>query len=43
METSSGLIAVVITDSSIAVSENDELLNVTIQFTEANYISVQSN
>jgi 5-hydroxyisourate hydrolase-like protein (transthyretin family) len=43
METSNGLIAVIITDSSITLSENDELLNITIQFTEANYISVQSN
>lgn len=43
METADGLIAVVISDSKITLSENDELLNVTIQFTEANYISVQSN
>lgn len=43
METAQGLIAVVIEDSSITLSENDELLNVTIQFREANFISVQSN
>jgi len=43
LETADGLIAVVISDSKITLSENDELLNVTIQFTEANYISVQSN
>jgi len=43
METSDGLIAVVIQDSSITLSENEELLNVVIQFVEANYISVQSN
>lgn len=43
METAQGLIAVVIEDSSITISENDELLNVTIQFREANFISVQSN
>ena len=43
METSDGLIAVVIQDSKITLSENDELLNLTIQFVEANYISVQSN
>lgn len=43
METSDGLIAVVIQDSKITLSENEELLNVAIQFVEANYISVQSN
>ena len=43
METSDGLIAVVIQDSKITLSENEELLNVAIQFIEANYISVQSN
>ena len=43
METAQGLIAVVIEDSSITLSENDELLNITIQFREANFISVQSN
>jgi len=43
METSDGLIAVVIEDSSITISENDELINVAIKFSEANYISVQSN
>jgi len=43
METSDGLIAVVIQDSKITLSENEELLNLTIQFVEANYISVQSN
>jgi hypothetical protein len=43
LETSDGLIAVVITDSSITTSENDELLNVTINFVESNNISVQQN
>lgn len=43
METSDGLIAVVIQDGKITLSENEELLNVVIQFVEANYISVQSN
>jgi len=43
METSDGLIAVVIEDGKITLTENDELLNVTIKFVEANYISVQSN
>lgn len=43
METAQGLIAVVIDDSSITTFENDELLNLTIQFREGNYISVQSN
>lgn len=43
METSDGLIAVVIQDGKITLSENEELLNVAIQFVEANYISVQSN
>jgi hypothetical protein len=43
METSDGLVAVVIQDGKITLSENEELLNVVIQFVEANYISVQSN
>lgn len=43
LETSDGLVAVVITDSSITMSENNELLNVTINFVEANNISVQQN
>lgn len=43
METPNGLIAVVITDSNITISENDELLNLTISFVEANEISLQSN
>jgi hypothetical protein len=43
METSDGLIAVVITDSDITISENDELLSVTISFVESNNISVQQN
>ena len=43
METPDGLIAVVIQDGKITLSENEELLNVVIQFVEANYISVQSN
>jgi hypothetical protein len=43
METSDGLIAVVIQDGKITLSENEELLNVVVQFVEANYISVQSN
>jgi len=43
METSLGLVAVVLTDSSITTSENNELLNLTISFVEANNISVQQN
>jgi hypothetical protein len=43
METSLGLIAVVITDSSIKITEDEELINVTINFIESNEISVQSN
>jgi hypothetical protein len=43
LETSDGLVAVVITDSSITTSENNELLNVTINFVESNNISVQQN
>ena len=43
LETSVGLVAVVITDSNITTSENDELLNVTINFVESNNISVQQN
>lgn len=43
METADGLIAVVIQDGSITISENEELLNVQVKFVEANYISVQSN
>jgi len=43
LETSLGLVAVVITDSSITTTENNELLNVTISFVEANNISVQQN
>ena len=43
LETSLGLVAVVITDSNITTTENDELLNVTISFVEANNISVQQN
>ena len=43
METSDGLVAVVIQDGKITLSENEELLNVVVQFVEANYISVQSN
>jgi hypothetical protein len=43
LETSDGLVAVVITDSNITTTENDELLNVTISFVEANNISVQQN
>jgi hypothetical protein len=43
METSLGLIAVVITDSSIKIIEDEELINVTINFIESNEISVQSN
>lgn len=43
METPLGLIAVVITDSSIKIIEDEELINVTINFIESNEISVQSN
>lgn len=43
METPLGLIAVVITDSSIKIIEDEELINVTINFIESNEVSVQSN
>lgn len=43
METPLGLIAVVIIDSSIKIIEDEELINVTINFIESNEISVQSN
>lgn len=43
METAVGLIAVVITDSSIKIEETNELINVTIKFIESNNISVQQN
>jgi hypothetical protein len=43
METSVGLISVVITDSSIKIEETNELINVTIKFIESNNISVQQN
>ena len=43
METPSGLVSVVITDSSIKIEETNELINVTIKFTESNNISVQQN
>ena len=43
METPSGLVSVVITDSSIKIEETNELINVTVKFTESNNISVQQN
>lgn len=43
METPSGLVSVVITDSQIKIEETNELINVTIKFTESNNISVQQN
>ena len=43
METPAGLIAVVITDSSIKIEETNELVNVNIKFIESNNISVQQN
>ena len=43
METASGLVSVVITDSQIKIEETNELINVTIKFTESNNISVQQN
>jgi hypothetical protein len=43
METSDGLIAVVVDDSSIKLEESDELLSLSVKFVESNYISVQSN
>jgi hypothetical protein len=43
METSVGLISVVITDSSIKIEETNELVNVTVKFIESNNISVQQN
>jgi hypothetical protein len=43
METPSGLVSVVITDSQIKIEETNELINVTVKFTESNNISVQQN
>jgi methanogenic corrinoid protein MtbC1 len=43
METSSGLVAVVIEDSQIKIEETNELVNVTLTIVEANEISVQQN
>jgi hypothetical protein len=43
METSSGLVSVVITDSQIKIEETNELINVTVKFSESNNISVQQN
>lgn len=43
METSSGLVAVVINDSEIVTDETNQVLNVKIVFSEANNISVQQN
>lgn len=43
METQYGLIAIVITDSSITTFENDELSNLTLTFIEANNLSLQQN
>jgi len=43
METPSGLVSVVITDSQIKIEETNELINVTVKFSESNNISVQQN
>jgi hypothetical protein len=43
METSTGLVAVVIEDSQIKIEETNELVNVTLTIVEANEISVQQN
>jgi hypothetical protein len=43
METPSGLVSVIITDSQIKIEETNELINVTVKFTESNNISVQQN
>jgi hypothetical protein len=42
-ETGDGLIAVIIEDSDITISESDQLVTVTIKFVEANQISTQQN
>lgn len=43
METSSGLVSVVVDDSEIKLEETNELVNVKIKFSESNNISVQQN
>ena len=43
METTSGLVAVIIEDSQIKIEETNELVNVTLTIIEANEISTQQN
>jgi hypothetical protein len=43
LETSAGLVSVVITDSEITIEESNELINVSIKFVESNDISTQQN
>ncbi len=43
METTSGLVAVIVEDSEIKIEETNELVNVSLTITEANEISVQQN
>jgi hypothetical protein len=43
LETSSGLVSVIIDDADMTISESDELINLTIRFIESNQISTQQN